>query len=325
MQKDDSKNPITHLFDELIYQFSNSNSLVNGSLFSLLKKGKINRHIHIDPTKTKLVTPTVDLNQGLISLHESHISYLWCVIYTLMALIDFASKRMSGKETFILMTDAPELVETNALMTWALSLKKVYSEWPKEIPSPEIQSQECEVANRICIRAILYMMYHELGHLSNGHDQYLSLVIKSELTAAESLILKQLEVEADNFAFECLTEGEDTEEQKFTNMLAASIAQISNLYLTFNTNDLIQLKHPDIDTRIFNLMNKVEFDNKDYRLGIDLIYNIGLSLFINQLPNPHLTEDLSFQSFEDILAYLYSCFDLEKTNLVPLKFKTPNN
>ena len=307
--------PISLLYDELIANFASKNGTGNNVILSLLKKGKP-LSIRIDPSETRLVTPKVDLKTGWIRLHQSHLSYIWCIIFSFISLLNFAGKRMSKGKTFIMMTDAPELRETDALISWAISLNREYSVWPSMLPSPANTSQKCTLVNRIFIKTVLYMMYHELAHLSNGHDQYISLILKKELDEDEKLILKQLEVEADNFAFECLADTADTEKIMLVNIFAASIAHISNLYLISNISELIQMRHPDIDTRIFNLMNKVQFENKHYRSGLDLIYNIALSLFINRLPTNYITEDMKFESFEDILSYLYSCLDKEKSNII---------
>ncbi|MEN0054481.1 MAG: phage exclusion protein Lit family protein [Mucilaginibacter sp.] len=294
--------------------------MANGFVLNLLEKNKP-LNIRINSFDSKLTTPKVDLRLGLIQLHESHLSYLWCMIYSFMSLLDFTEKRIAEGQTYIVMTDAPELIGTNSIFTWAVSLKRECSNWPANLPSPAGVSQDCDLTNRIFIQAVLYIVYHELGHLSIGHDQYLPLITKQELTEEESQTLKLLECEADNFAFDCLKEVDETEDSTLINVFAASVAHMSNLYLITNTADLLQMKHPDVDTRIFNLMNKVQFENEHHKSGMDLIYNIGLSLFINQLSPTYLTEDMSFESFDDILNYLYSCLDIEKSKVPPLKFR----
>ena len=119
--------------------------------------------------------------------------------------------------------------------------------------------------------------------------------------------------------------------------MAASIAHLSNLYLIKSPYGLIQLGHPDLDTRIFNLMNKVTSNSTEYQDTIDVIYNIFISMFLKKFGIEYETNDVKingFSSFYQIFDYLYKCIDSEKNdskhnrcdqlrpNVVPMLYPT---
>jgi len=143
------------------------------------------------------------------------------------------------------------------------------------------------------------------------------LIVKetTALSKAEVTTLEQLEAEADNYAFECLINDIIKDEIKIIRVMAASIAHLSNLYLIKSPYGLIQLGHPDLDTRIFNLMNKVTSNSTEYQDTIDVIYNIFISMFLKKFGIEYETNDVKingFSSFYQIFDYLYKCIDSEK-------------
>lgn len=137
-----------------------------------------------------------------------------------------------------------------------------------------------------------------------------------DLTDDELYQLKSLEVEADNYAIELLLGGNPDEDQTYIRIIGAIMAQLSNLLLIQNVNGLTQLKHPDIDQRLFNLSHRYKFENQVYQLNIEQTLNIGLSLFLH-IHKIEYFKDIPDQSawyenFDGILAHLYQKVDTEK-------------
>ena len=98
--------------------------------------------------------------------------------------------------------------------------------------------------------------------------------------------------------------------------MGAIVALLSNLFVIDTPRKLTQLRHPDIDTRIFNLMNKIKFEDLRFQMNIDQTLNAALSFFLHRHRInffPENQEDIDWnETFEDALRYLYARIDQEK-------------
>ena len=110
--------------------------------------------------------------------------------------------------------------------------------------------------------------------------------------------------------------GPELNDKTYNQALGCVVAQLSALFVISGTNKLKQLRHPDIDTRLFNLMNKIKFEDARYQMNIDQTLNMGLSFFlhihkVNYLPlDP---DNITWhETFEEVLRYLYDQIDKEK-------------
>ncbi|WP_461453361.1 hypothetical protein [Mucilaginibacter sp.] len=212
----------------------------------------------------------------------------------------------------------PELEETNQLLRWASSLKHSYSDWLPGLSPPADKSDLIIIVNAFFCGAVQFIMYHEVAHLAGNHKEYLELrklVAKSEhVTVDEATILKQLETEADNYAFECMVSNTN-EEVSVSIGMAILIGQSAQLYLIREAFQLTPQTYPDIDTRLFNIKQKIKSENQEEQSVFDLIHNVGLTLFLNHLHLKYhpVAEDAS--SGENLLDAQYKAFDLFKADL----------
>src|SRR5665213_541388 len=311
--------PVNVLFDRIIDSFYFNSPLTEARLDDLYNRGLIRRGIFFNPDSVALRTPTVNLLTKEIEIQQVHIAFLWCQCYNFV-LLNEVSQRLANKNSKIIqIKDADE--NTKVLMDnltgWSFSLRDAYSFWPPDIPDPACPGDNIRMANELLVQVVKFLLYHEIAHLGNNHANYLQLIAtpNSELSDNELSELKMLEIEADNYAFE-MSVGPNLDAGTYNQALGALVALLSNLFIITSTRQLKQLRHPDIDTRIFNLMNKIKFEDIRYQMNIDQTLNAALSFFlhchkINFIPeNP---DEIDWhETFEEVLRYLYDRIDDEK-------------
>jgi hypothetical protein len=305
-----SLNPIQRLYPQIRQSFGWNNEMMTLRLKDFLSTHEVNIHVCITDHQVKIETPKVILNERQIILNESHLSYLWCSIH---AYIRFAMGTFVHRENFeSYANEDPVYQREEKLFTWAMSLVKEYSQWPEGMPIPCDNMDISVVTDSIFVNSVTFMLYHEAAHVINNHSSYLSLITKPLLNEDERNILQQLEIEADNYAFDCLI-GDDNQEQSLLNkVLACSISLLSNLNLLDTSKQLIGIKHPDVDVRIFNMMNKVKPEDKVSQEWVNMIYNVGITLFLKVQNIKFIDEGSLLTSFDDILDHLFKCLDREK-------------
>jgi hypothetical protein len=313
--------PIRNLYDRIIDSFYENGPLTSARLDDLVKNGMISRGIYFNPEQSALRTPKVDLLSRQIEVHESYMSFLWCIIYNFIFLNETSQKLTVENQKVIRINNesAVGLDEMNYLLGWGLSLRDEYSQWPPNLPNPATAGEKTTMANVLLVEVIKYLLYHEIAHLANNHIAYLNLIETPTgmLSQQELYELKELEIEADNYAFDMLV-GPELNEHTYNKALACIVAQLSNLFVISKTQHLKQPRHPDIDTRLFNLMNRIMFEEVRYQMNIDQTLNMGLSLFLHIHKIPYIPTDpdnISWhETFEEVLRYLYEKIDEEKNN-----------
>lgn len=315
-------NPIKSLFDRIINSFYLNSKLSESRLDELHNQGLIHRGIFFNPEETFLKTPKVNLITKQIEIQQVYMSFLWCLIYNFI-LLNEVSQTLAKENLHVIQINdrtTDKLDQMNDLTGWAFSLKEEFSPWPSSIPNPTWSDQKIKMANELFVQVVTFLLYHEIAHLGNRHISYLEIINKpnENLTDNELTELKMLEVEADNYAFDMLV-GPDLNESTYNQTMGAVMAVISNLYVVKTPIQLIQVRHPDIDTRIFNIMNKIKFDDIRYQMNIDQTLNMGLSLFMHVHKIPYLPDTNEKQNwhdtFADLLQYLYNKIDEEKAKI----------
>ncbi|MDB5088585.1 MAG: Peptidase Lit peptidase [Mucilaginibacter sp.] len=313
------QSPIRVLYDRIINSFYENSPLTVSRLDALVEEGLIRRGIFFNPEQSALKTPKVDLISKRIEVHEPFMSFLWCLCYNFIFLNEATQKLAVEDQKVIQINNLTTtgLNEMNYLIGWAFSLRDTYSEWPEFMPNPAGTNDKVRMANALVTEALKFLLYHEVAHLANNHVAYLSLVEKpaEDLTLEELFELKVLEAEADNYAFDMLV-GPELNDATYNQAMGCVVAQLSALFIISETRKLKQLRHPDIDTRLFNLMNKIKFEDVRYQMNIDQTLNMGLSFFLHIHKVSYLPADPEnitwHETFEEVLRYLYDQIDKAK-------------
>jgi len=309
------RSPITTLYDDIVGSLSNSSLQMSKRLEELIESKRLSRRIVINAERLPIKFPEANMETGEIHLQDAHIAYVWCIAYLLISIIVINDEKARLGYTVVNIGESTERDELNRLIEWARSLSTLYSNWRCDIPKPTDNAHRILQANQVTTDALRYLIYHEVAHIANKHKSEADLVkkIKCEQykpTEDELSWLKQVETEADNYAFDCLFLTEDSEEEKYLKMQGAIVAHLSNLYLQ-KDSDTRGFRHPDLDVRLYNLMGKVKFDNIVHDVYIKHTVNVGLQLYFHIVEVPYIDHN-GYDEFEEQTAALFNLIDQEK-------------
>lgn len=183
-----------------------------------------------------------------ITVYENYMAFLWCLSF---AMVTFYRERESDTSSATNLN----LNKAIALLDYAYSLKNKWSTWPNNLPNPTIVSDDyVGEANGITVIAMSYILAHEIGHHTLGHD----------LSNAPSDIeeAKQEELSADKYAFDTLIKGwEDNNIAKNNSINIAIIAGLSSILLLKQTWSGGNT-HPDSDERLQKTLQYLEDSNR---------------------------------------------------------------
>lgn len=140
-------------------------------------------------------TPNVTVGgERIVTIHETFLSYLWCVCHTLWVLFEEqvakVEQNIINKANFII--DERKVCDANELFEYAKILIVMYSDWDNNLPHPsKVYSDDKDFTNKtngIFLYSISYIILHEIGHVEFNHEKS---CIKNEM-------------EADSYAFKAM-------------------------------------------------------------------------------------------------------------------------
>ena len=182
-----------------------------------------------------------------ITIYENYIAFLWCLSF---ATVTFYKERENDTGS----TTNSNLNNAIALLDYAYSLKNKWSNWSNNLPNPTlVKDNYVGEANAITVIAMSYILAHEVGHHTLGHD----------LSNAPSDIeqAKQEEFSADKYAFDTLIKGyENNNIAKNHSISIAIITGLSSILLleqTWRGGNT----HPDTDERLQKTLQYLEDSN----------------------------------------------------------------
>lgn len=220
---------------------------------SLHSDFRLNKEIKYHIANLPLVenqTPYID-ESGMINIHESYLSYVWCVSYYFFVLHEegIAIPNSIYRNLPVHKSHNPELInEAKELFDYAKSLIRVFDSWEKEkLPNPEYYDEDTSQGwyilrnNDLFVESLNFILYHESAHAEFEHIKK----IKSEKLDGNEV--KSLELEADTRAIELiLSNGR--------NRNASELGIVFGLasMLFFSNNLSGGSRHPNIDKRLEN-------------------------------------------------------------------------
>jgi hypothetical protein len=251
-------------------------------VFEGVAQSKLKPGIQVTIQEQPLRTPFADCNARTIHLDENYIAYLWAMSYSLFVTYEEGVKKRIISEHFtgIINYDTDLLKRAKLLFDWAVSLKDTFSKWDLNLPNPEHHNNDterwyAEKVNGIFQDIVIYDLFHEFAHLFNDHCNALTGIFGKKtyaLTEEDITLCKQIETEADNYAFDSIVETSDSEQYKLHKGVAIILAHCTSLFVLKNPNSVKQSIHPDIDNRILNSITRLNL--KDYS-SADYIWYFG--------------------------------------------------
>jgi hypothetical protein len=194
-----------------------------------------------------------------------------------------------------------------------VKVKDRLSDWPTDTPTPDDATDKVRRANVFFIFSVNFIMYHEVGHLVNGHrDFYLTISEKKKanilLNQDDYDILQELEKEADNFAYESLIAVNGSNDDLYHKTVSIILAWLSNLFCIDHSSRLRQQSHPDLHLRIYNARQRNTLD-EGQEFWLDNIMNVGISMFCRLHNIDYIKED--YANYSDVMTYLFDLLESE--------------
>lgn len=248
----------------------------------------LNKFPIIQKVDGHIQTPYVKNNK--IHLHETFLSYVWCICYSLISmydLVDDFNKGSTSKDT--------KITEAINVFNYGVYLIKDFIEWDKEeLPNPELYPPENKVTidrtNIIFLYAINFILCHEFAHIEYKH------------THSEP----EIEKEADRRAIELMLQGRNSKTKGELN--GGMLAGLCCL-LFFSESTISHGKsHPDVDDRINDLLELLDPDPTDFIWGLAyLAYRFWDYKFSKSYPWPD-----HYNSPKELYKHFYMLLQEEK-------------
>lgn len=273
--------PIRVTHNMLLHMFSNTYPSFPEKLQALVDQGKLNPTIHVTFEEESIRsdgrsnTPFVNQQTRQINLHESFLSYLWCISYSVYILyvekVDYPKvNKEAGEELYSISQE--EITKADELFGYARSLIAYYSPWEKkQMPNPELYLAQhrdyVEQTNLCYTAAAIFILAHELTHIEKHIDQL-------DADTPESNYLR-FEEEADQDAILHTIRIHDQLGPVAVNTGIVT-GLLSMLYFSYNTTGE---RHPNVEDRITAALETLDINSNDPAWGMACV---GLELWERQ-------------------------------------------
>ena len=197
------------------------------------------------------------------------------------------------------------LERSQQLFNWSRSLLYSSDDWDLLLPNPNPTSRMidsevvyCWYTNHISINALVFILYHELGHSIYGRVYDVD-------------DRKRYEQDADNFAVD-LMKDPNGNNNFFSANFGIVVALCSNLFLLRNPLKLSSDSHPDTDVRILNAIDRIA----DKGNSIHTNYLNFVAIIFRMFSQTYKIESLedfknhqSFKTIEEVIDYFMILFE----------------
>jgi len=290
--------PIRVLQHNITFQFETTNpTFIELTKTVIKEKGLqpgIGYHINdkaiLEKVDGHVQTPYVNSN-GKIFVHETFLSYVWCVCYSMLVLYEEAIAKVSQNQvskTLLHEIDSVKIDTAQKLFDYAKSLITSFTPWDKgSLPNPEEYSTDdvffIERANGLFIYAMNFILCHEFAHIELNHTE----LIKQGQNSKSDIL--KFEKEADLRAMELVLNG-TTNKTK----LSAEIGVLMGLCsLLFFKQKSETTTHPATDDRMDKLIEQSNASNPDPHWGIaTLAFKLWDNQFMKNFTWPKEVHDL---------------------------------
>jgi hypothetical protein len=201
----------------------------------------------------KYRTPKIYNASRKIYLHETFLSYQWCITYAIYTLflekIDYPRcNAIIGYEHYKISPD--KIDKAKEVFAYARSLIPYFDPWDKDsLPNPErypaSERNYIEQTNVFFTEGIKFILCHELAHAKKHLDNLPDESCESCFTA--------MEYEADNEAIDTILKGA-TRHNKFVLEIGIILGILSMLFFRSTTAGT---KHPNVEDRITNALERM--------------------------------------------------------------------
>jgi hypothetical protein len=313
MNDDKDRSPVAILLEDIKHGLNITTEALSQLRQEAIDKLKIT--IALDYEHSSIKTPIADLENNAITFNESHLSYLWCCCYAIAGLSGIAYEKASLKESEVTFSDDSRYSRIIKTLDWGRTLKTSYNVWPSYAADPTLKDEYVVQANALLICTVIYLFFHELGHLvlHSNMAPIMKAVRKPFYvkTSDDKKRIYNAEMQADDYAFDCIKTSSINEDEKFIKYLGAIIAHLSNFYL-LDVPDTRGFGHPDLDKRLRAVIKKIDLKEEVHQIHMMSSCSIGLQLFMAVTYTPFMpdnVDDRNFKDFNELQAHLFGIID----------------
>jgi hypothetical protein len=252
--------PVRVLTHVTIGFFQNTHQDFFDEIVELVQNGKLDKHLDLQYGEEglslfngKYRTPKIYNESRTIYLHETFLSYQWCVAYAIYTLflenIDYPKCNAElGYEHY--KVSPVKIQKAKEVFDYARSIIPYFNLWNKDaLPNPEkyaaSERDYIEQTNVFFTESIKFILCHELAHAKKHLDN-----LPDE--ACESCFL-EMEAEADNYAIDTILKGA-TKQNRFVLEIGIVLGILSMLFFRSVTSGK---KHPNVEDRITNALERM--------------------------------------------------------------------
>ena len=235
-----------------------------------------------NPNGDKL-TPHVLVENGQICLHETFLSYVWALSYSIMVIFD---EKLHGPKTGKQPSHGKPvghfLQYGYDVLEYGLSLVKDYKPWPTDLPNPDPNWYKGEDsyfptrANAIYFAAVDFILCHEVAHVACGHLKKMAEAqSKGEYLPRHEI--KAGEIEADAWALERVIRGIRGPARTRTTVGFGAVAGLASVLFLRTELTSSTSTHPDTDNRIRAVLEGLGGEKIGNLWGIAAAYYVAWS------------------------------------------------
>ncbi len=261
--------------------------------------------------------PCIHCANKEIILHEDFLSFLWGICYFIFFQVEaIHDKKYHASSQNEIDLNHPHVSNAYELFQWSITLLHKHSKWDTRLPNPhyfndfsDIEQDFIIKTNGIFTTATTYLLFHEFAHTLHEHcENYLAIMQKNTLTEDDRCFLKSCENDADSYARRIVHNQYDDEITKLNTAFGIICVNLSLLFLINSPQNIVQLKHPDIDSRILFTFHDLSIEDeskKDYLA--EAICNTCVRFFeIHSIPYAF---DNHYRNRDEYLNEIFKIFD----------------
>jgi len=253
--------PVRVLTHITVHFFQNTHVGFFDEIVKLVKQGKLDNHLDLQYGEVPIEnpaggyrTPKILNTTRTIQLHETFLSYQWCIthaIYTLFVeTIDYP--KVNAESGYTVKNISPEKIQkAKEVFDYAKYLIRYFDRWNKdELPNPEIypatERDYIEQTNIFYSEGMKFILCHELAHAKKHLDNLPDESCQS--------CFQEMEYEADNEAIDNILLGSGGE-RKFIAEVGVVMGILSMIFFRSTTTGK---KHPNVEDRLTNALERMQ-------------------------------------------------------------------
>lgn len=268
--------PIKVLLQKVINQFENTNPKFAKQSIKLVNDKLLNNGIayhtvdisNEDQADGKIRTPFIT-DKGEINIHETFLSYVWCICYSILVLYDEGIAKVNQNRvshSTLHQIDHHKIDIALSLFDYAKSLISIFSHWDEKLPQPKEHTQGLDnfidKASTLFIFAMNFILCHEFVHAEKKHFKQR---LQGKNTTEDRL---RYEREADSCAMEYILSTKTNSKERVEKEIGILMGLCS---LLFFNKESKTTTHPATDDRIHELLLKTEPPDTSYHWGIAVV------------------------------------------------------